>query len=165
MKHPLHITSEIGELKTVLLHRPGEEVENLTPEFLQRLLFDDIPYLPIIQKEHDYFASALRNRGIEVLYLTTLLTEALYTEEIKKQFVTDILTESHVTVNGSFITLYEYLLSFNTEEMVKKSWLVSENLKLNLERKHIYMNCWKITIHFIWIQCQTYILQETLLQP
>lgn len=139
MKHPLHITSEIGELKTVLLHRPGEEVENLTPEFLQRLLFDDIPYLPIIQKEHDYFASALRNRGIEVLYLTTLLTEALYTEEIKKQFVTDILMESHVTVNGSFITLYEYLLSFNTEEMVKKIMAGVRKSEIEFRKKtHLY---------------------------
>lgn len=139
MKHPLHITSEIGELKTVLLHRPGEEVENLTPEFLQRLLFDDIPYLPIIQKEHDYFASALRNRGIEVLYLTTLLTEALYTEEIKKQFVTDILVESHVTVNGSFTTLYEYLLSFDTEEMVKKIMAGVRKSEIEFRKKtHLY---------------------------
>lgn len=139
MKHPLHITSEIGELKTVLLHRPGEEVENLTPEFLQRLLFDDIPYLPIIQKEHDYFASALRNRGIEVLYLTTLLTEALYTEEIKKQFVMDILVESHVTVNGSFTTLYEYLLSFDTEEMVKKIMAGVRKSEIEFRKKtHLY---------------------------
>lgn len=139
MKNPLHITSEIGELKTVLLHRPGEEVENLTPEFLQRLLFDDIPYLPIIQKEHDYFASALRNRGIEVLYLTTLLTEALYTEEIKKQFVTDILVESHVTVNGSFTTLYEYLLSFDTEEMVKKIMAGVRKSEIEIRKKtHLY---------------------------
>lgn len=139
MKHPLHITSEIGELKTVLLHRPGEEVENLTPEFLQRLLFDDIPYLPIIQKEHDYFASALRNRGIEVLYLTTLLTEALYTEEIKKQFVTDILVESHITVNGSFTTLYEYLLSFDTEEMVKKIMAGVRKSEIEIRKKtHLY---------------------------
>ena len=50
MKHPIHVTSEIGELQTVLLKRPGKEVENLTPDYLQQLLFDDIPYLPIIQK-------------------------------------------------------------------------------------------------------------------
>lgn len=60
MKHPIHVTSEIGELETVLLKRPGKEVENLTPEFLQQLLFDDIPYLPIIQKNmiilHKHYA-------------------------------------------------------------------------------------------------------------
>ena len=41
----LHNTSEIGKLRTVMLHRPGRELENLMPEYLERLLFDDIPYL------------------------------------------------------------------------------------------------------------------------
>ena len=60
---PLHITSEIGRLKTVLLHRPGEELENLTPDYLTNLLFDDIPYLQVAQKEHDAFAQVLRDHG------------------------------------------------------------------------------------------------------
>ncbi|MBY6272575.1 MAG: arginine deiminase, partial [Bacillaceae bacterium] len=120
MKHPLHVTSEIGELQTVLLHRPGHEVENLTPDYLGRLLFDDIPYLPIIQKEHDYFAQTLRNRGVEVLYLTTLVTEALHTEEIREKFVDDILSESKITGEGVYRNLKEYLLSFPTKEMVEK---------------------------------------------
>ena len=42
MDEPIHITSEIGKLKTVLLHRPGKELENLTPDYLTDLLFDDI---------------------------------------------------------------------------------------------------------------------------
>ena len=45
MYDPIHITSEIGKLKTVILHRPGAELENLTPEYLTDLLFDDIPFL------------------------------------------------------------------------------------------------------------------------
>jgi len=121
MKKVLHVTSEIGKLQTVLLHRPGTEVENLTPEYLQRLLFDDIPYLPIIQKEHDYFADTLRNNGIEVLYLTDLLEEALHTEELRKQFVHDMLIESKISVDDSFYVIADYLLSFDTLEMVKKS--------------------------------------------
>lgn len=120
MEQPLHVTSEIGKLKTVLLHRPGKEVENLTPEYLSRLLFDDIPFLPIVQKEHDYFAQSLRNHGIEVLYLTTLITEALHTEELKRQFVNDVLKESNINMQSSIQILAEYLLSFETEEMVKK---------------------------------------------
>ncbi len=69
-------TPRLG-LKTVLLKRPGRELENLTPDYLERLLFDDIPHLPVIQKEHDYFASALQNRGVEVLYLEKLMVEVL----------------------------------------------------------------------------------------
>ena len=51
----IHVTSEIGKLKTVLLHEPGEELHNLTPKHLDDLLFDDIPWLPLAKKEHQRF--------------------------------------------------------------------------------------------------------------
>lgn len=139
MKKVLHVTSEIGKLQTVLLHRPGTEVENLTPEYLQRLLFDDIPYLPIIQKEHDYFANTLRNNGIEVLYLTDLLEEALHTEELRKQFVHDMLIESKISVDDSFYVIADYLLSFDTLEMVKKIIAgVRKDEIEHMKKKHLY---------------------------
>jgi len=139
LKHPIHVTSEIGALRTVLLKRPGKEVENLTPEYLKRLLFDDIPYLPIIQREHDYFAETLKNRGIEVLYLEKLVVETLSKQEIKKQFVDDILRESKANVNGAASILKEYLLSFSTAEMVNK--IMSGVLKREIEaskKTHLY---------------------------
>lgn len=55
----IHVYSEISKLETVMLHRPGRELENLSPDILNRMLIDDIPYLKIAQKEHDYFAHAL----------------------------------------------------------------------------------------------------------
>lgn len=73
MDTPLHITSEIGKLKCVMLHRPGAELENLTPDTLHELLFDDIPYLKVAQEEHDAFANLLRSRGVEVLYLDQIM--------------------------------------------------------------------------------------------
>jgi arginine deiminase len=120
MKHPIHVTSEIGELQTVLLKRPGKEVENLTPDYLQQLLFDDIPYLPIIQKEHDYFAQTLRNRGVEVLYLEKLAAEALVDKKLREEFVDRILKEGQADVNVAHQTLKEYLLSFSNEELIQK---------------------------------------------
>ncbi|MED1555183.1 arginine deiminase [Bacillus paramycoides] len=120
MKHPIHVTSEIGELQTVLLKRPGKEVENLTPDYLQQLLFDDIPYLPIIQKEHDYFAQTLRNRGVEVLYLEKLAAEALVDKKLREEFVDRILEEGQADVNVAHQTLKEYLLSFSNEELIQK---------------------------------------------
>ncbi|HDR7540887.1 arginine deiminase [Bacillus sp. CH_442] len=120
MKHPIHVTSEIGELHTVLLKRPGKEVENLTPDYLQQLLFDDIPYLPIIQKEHDYFAQTLRNRGVEVLYLEKLAAEALVDKKLREEFVDRILKEGQADVNVAHQTLKEYLLSFSNEELIQK---------------------------------------------
>ena len=52
----IDVKSEIAPLKKVLLHRPGKELLNLTPDTLSRLLFDGIPFLPDAQKEHDEFA-------------------------------------------------------------------------------------------------------------
>ena len=59
----INVRSEIGQLKKVLLHRPGNELLNLTPDTLARPLFDDIPFLPDAQKEHDEFANILKTNG------------------------------------------------------------------------------------------------------
>ena len=73
----LGISSEVGRLRTVMLHRPGPELLRLTPRNNDALLFDGIPWVERAQEEHDGFADALRARGVEVLYLTDLLVEAL----------------------------------------------------------------------------------------
>jgi arginine deiminase len=70
-------TSEVGRLRTVLLHRPGPELSRLTPRNNDQLLFDGVPWLARAQEEHDAFAAALRERGVEVLHLARLLTEVL----------------------------------------------------------------------------------------
>lgn len=74
---PSGADSEVGRLRSVLLHRPGPELQRLTPRNNDRLLFDGIPWVARAQEEHDAFAEALRARGVEVLYLTELLTETL----------------------------------------------------------------------------------------
>ena len=65
----INVRSEIGPLKKVLLHRPGNELLNLTPDTLTRLLFDDIPFLPDAQKEHDEFANILKTNSFLSLKL------------------------------------------------------------------------------------------------
>lgn len=139
MAKPIHVTSEIGTLKTVMLKRPGKEVENLTPEFLERLLFDDIPYLPKIQEEHDFFADALRNQGIEVLYLEKLAAESLANQEVKEEFVSRMLEESNAKVNGTYENLKEYLLSFSNDEMIDKimSGIRKNELEIS-KRTHLF---------------------------
>lgn len=116
---PIHIFSEIGELQTVLLKRPGREIENLTPDIMERLLFDDIPHLSVIQKEHDKFADALRNNGVEVLYLEKLSAEAIDASGIKETFVTNMLDESKIQSENVYEALKAYLLSMSTFEMVE----------------------------------------------
>ncbi|MGP4018516.1 arginine deiminase [Saccharopolyspora sp. 5N708] len=73
-----HVQSEVGPLHAVLLHRPGTELKRLTPRNSDQLLFDAIPWVDRAQEEHDAFAELLRNRGVEVLLLRELITEALH---------------------------------------------------------------------------------------
>ena len=95
-QHPIHVFSEIGKLKKVMLHRPGKEIENLVPDSLERLLFDDIPFLEDAQKEHDAFAQALRDEGVEVLYLETLAAESLVNQEVRELFIDEYLEEANI---------------------------------------------------------------------
>ena len=74
------VSTEVGRLRTVMLHRPGPELQRLTPRNNDKLLFDGIPWVSRAQDEHDAFAEALRGRGVEVLYLTDLLVETLASE-------------------------------------------------------------------------------------
>lgn len=117
---PIYITSEIGRLKTVLLHRPGEELENLTPDTLHDLLFDDIPHLKVAQEEHDKFAAVLRERGIEVLYLDELAAEALADDAVRKKFVDEMLAASKQGERRVTRALAEYLLGMEPRQMVRK---------------------------------------------
>jgi arginine deiminase len=71
------VDSEVGPLRTVMLHRPGSELRRLTPRNNDKLLFDGLPWVGRAQDEHDAFAQVLRDRGVEVLYLHKLLAEAL----------------------------------------------------------------------------------------
>ncbi|SNS88136.1 arginine deiminase [Geodermatophilus saharensis] len=73
----LGVTSEVGPLRTVVLHRPGAELRRLTPRNNDQLLFDGVPWVSRAQEEHDAFAAALTGRGVEVLYLGRLLTDVL----------------------------------------------------------------------------------------
>ena len=83
----VNVKSEIKPLKKVLLHRPGRELLNLTPNTLEELLFDDIPFLKVAQEEHDAFAQALRDNGVEVVYLERLMAEVLdQNPELREKF-------------------------------------------------------------------------------
>jgi arginine deiminase len=78
-----HVDSEVGRLRTVLLHRPGPELKRLTPRNSADLLFDGIPWVERAEEEHDAFADALRSHDVEVLYLRDLLIEALASTEAR----------------------------------------------------------------------------------
>ena len=102
--------SEVGTLETVMLHRPGNELKRLTPRNNDRLLFDGIPWVARAQDEHDEFATRLRDKGVEVLYLTDLLTETLQDDDARNHAITTGLAGLHL---GD--TLREYLARFLRE--------------------------------------------------
>lgn len=110
----INVTSETGTLKKVLLHRPGLELEQLTPEALESLLFDDIPFLKVAKQEHDTFSKILRENGVEVVYLSKLMAETLEIDEkIKTRFINDFIDESFNTIAHTYKKeLTSYLLDF-----------------------------------------------------
>lgn len=118
METGIHNTSEIGRLKKVLLHRPGKELENLMPEYLERLLFDDIPYLKEAQREHDAFADCLRGQGVEVVYLTDLVAESLTGPEVRQELIRQYLAEANVADARTRESLEAYFDALPDKEMV-----------------------------------------------
>jgi len=117
----LQVYSEIGKLKRVLLHRPGDEIENLTPDLMDRLLFDDIPYLKVARQEHDAFAQIFRDNGVEVSYLENLMAETLVDSNIKKKFISQFITEAGVQGEKKAAALTDYFNSFEKDrDMIDK---------------------------------------------
>ena len=104
----IKINSEIGRLKVVLLHEPGEEIHNLTPSKLDDLLFDDIPWLPLAKKEHQAFAKTFTDAGIKVVYLTDLMSEVLdLSKDIRNQFIEQFVKEA-IAKTGENITIRQF---------------------------------------------------------
>lgn len=119
----INVKSEIAPLKKVLLHRPGKELLNLTPDTLGRLLFDDIPFLPDAQKEHEEFVHILRENGIEVVFLEDLMAEVLeLNEEILDKFIKQFIFEAGIKTPKYKNLVFEYLKSFiDKKELVLKT--------------------------------------------
>jgi arginine deiminase len=107
----LGASSEVGRLRTVLLHRPGPELKRLTPRNNDKLLFDGIPWVSRAQDEHDAFAQALRDRDVEVLYLLDLLVETLESAEARVRAIDDVLDSLNL---GD--TLRDYLRTALSEQ-------------------------------------------------
>ena len=115
MSKPIQIFSEIEPLKRVMLHRPGAELENLMPDYLEDLLFDDIPFLAQAQQEHDFFAKVLVEHGCEVVYLEDLAAETLQLSGCKEAFLDDYLQETKIQDQDVLNEVRDYFLSIKDE--------------------------------------------------
>lgn len=92
----LHVGSEVGRLRQVIVHRPGLEMERLTPENRERYLFDEILWVEQAQAEHDLFAAALEQRGVVVHHFHDLLEQTLAVPQAREQILEQSLDERHV---------------------------------------------------------------------
>lgn len=122
MKNAITNFSEIAPLKKVLVHRPGDEFLNLTPNTLERLLFDDIPYLKVAQAEHDAFTNAMRAEGVEVIYLVDMMAETLDTSAtVRREFIKQFIFEGGITSPKIARYCYDLLSKIkDNRELVKK---------------------------------------------
>ena len=137
----INVHSEIMPLKRVLLHRPGNELLNLTPDSLGRLLYDDIPYLKVAQEEHDEFANILRKNGVEVVYLEDLAAQVLdLNPNIKEKFVKQFVFEAGVKTPKYKNALIDYLMEFSdNKELILKTMegiSVSELAAMERDTEH-----------------------------
>jgi len=118
MKKSMQVWSEVGQLKKVLLHRPGLELTNLTPRYLEDLLFDEIPWLAKAQVEHDGFARTLGENGVEVLYVDSLLKEIVDVPEVKSELIKRHLKASPLIEPEVLDTIFNYLNDQEPEQLV-----------------------------------------------
>ena len=109
------VSSEIGKLKKVLVHRPGKEVERMYPEILTRILFDDIMYLERAQEEHDFFCQKLREEGVGVFYIEKLLAEVFdLNPTLKVSFINEFLQQTNIESKTVLEACKTYFLNIKT---------------------------------------------------
>ena len=115
----LHVGSEVGTLRRVVLHRPGLELERLTPANKDDLLFDDVIWVKRARQEHDAFADTLAERGIEVLLLHDLLAATMAIAEARSEVLDRTITAGRLGPSlGPAVT--EWLASLPSPELATR---------------------------------------------
>ena len=90
------VQSEVGQLRQVIVHRPGLELARLTPSNIGDLLFDDVMWASKAKEEHDVFADMLRDQGVQVHHFGDLLAETLQVPEGRAYVLDQICTPEMV---------------------------------------------------------------------
>jgi arginine deiminase len=115
----LGVHSEVGKLRRVLMHRPGLELERLTPRNRKEFLFDDVVWVERAQSEHDAFTALLRGRGVEVLFLQDLLAETLAASEPARRRIVERAVSSYTVGLSLMDELRAYLFSLPAESLAQ----------------------------------------------
>lgn len=116
----INVYSEIGKLKKVMLHRPGDEIDGVIPQTMPIHLFDDIPWKKGAQYEHDYFADLLRKEGVEVVYIDDYFRNSFTKDGSKEKFIDKLLNVQGIFNEHVRGQIKEYLLAMETAAMADK---------------------------------------------
>ncbi len=108
----LNVQSEIGKLRGVILHKPGAEVENMTPQTAQRALYSDILNLSIAQKEYEQLNGVL-GKYTQVYYVEELLASLLENYRERERLIGKICIEEEVT------EYFDYLMELPSAQLAK----------------------------------------------
>ncbi|HEX5016032.1 MAG TPA: arginine deiminase family protein, partial [Actinomycetes bacterium] len=123
------VESEVGQLRQVIVHRPGLELARLTPDNVHDLLFDDVLWAERAIEEHDQFVDVLQNRGVQVHYFNSLLGEALQQSEAREFLLERVVHEE--TVGPTLVSPLRKLID-NTEPQELADFMIGGILKKDL---------------------------------
>lgn len=112
----LGVFSEVGPLRQVIVHRPGREMERLTPSNMGELLFDDVLWLSQAQRDHDAFSKVLQAEGVNVLWFDDLLETALGFEQAREHVISRVFTEEFYGITAAE-TLIAYARSLSARQL------------------------------------------------
>lgn len=111
--------SEIGRLNAVMLHRPGEELNQVTPDHFADMLIDDILYLPAAQNDHDVFAETIAKNGAKVYYLEDLFSESIADDSLKAAFIEEFIRSSRIKGDSLAEAVRSFLSPMSPRELFR----------------------------------------------
>ena len=113
------VSSEVGTLRTVIVHRPDLAHERLSPTNCHELLFDDVIWVRHARQEHDAFVDLMRERGVEVLLFHDLLAETLEQKDAREWVLTRRLRPEETTVMFAQ-DLTDWMLEMSGDELATR---------------------------------------------
>ena len=125
MSEFVNVKSEIGRLRRVMLHRPGIELQNLMPDYLERMLAEDTPDVRRAGEEHDVFAGILRANGVDVVYIEDMFKEVVKDDAVRKAFIKDFQKRSRNILNPYLTISFLMQLRKVSQELISAEWRIN----------------------------------------
>lgn len=113
------VNSEIGRLRGVIVHRPGAELENLIPRYLENMLFEEIPWLKRARIEHDGFVKAIGSKGAEIFYIENMAEEIIRDKKLKEELIEEHLKLSTIVDREVKKIIHDYLMELDDRSTIE----------------------------------------------